>query len=163
MDIADLENKIDDKTTAIVIINPSNPCGSVYNAEHLTEILKVAERNYLPIIADEIYEYLVFPGHKFVPIGSLSENVPILSCSGLTKRFLVPGWRLGWIIIHDRHNALSATVKGGLVNLSQRIIGSNTLVQGAIPKILENTPQTFHDDVINLIYVSFHASGCVYI
>lgn len=154
MDLVDLENKIDKKTSAIVIINPSNPCGSVYSKNHLKEILAVAERNFLPIIADEIYEHLVFPGHKFYPLASLSKNVPVLSCSGITKRFLVPGWRMGWIIIHDRHNAFSASIKGGLINLSQRIIGSNTLVQGALPTILSSTPQSFFDDVINLIYVS---------
>lgn len=155
MDLVDLENKIDEKTSAIVIINPSNPCGSVYSKNHLKEILAVAERNFLPIIADEIYEHLVFPGHKFYPLASLSQNVPVLSCSGITKRFLVPGWRMGWIIVHDRHNAFSASIKGGLINLSQRIIGSNTLVQGALPTILSSTPQSFFDDVINLIHVSY--------
>lgn len=154
MDIEDLENKIDSKTSAIVIINPSNPCGSVYTVEHLQDILDVASRNHVPIIADEIYEHLVFPGHKYVPMGSLPSDVPILSCSGITKRFLVPGWRIGWIVIHDRNNILAASVKSGLINLSQRIIGSNTLVQGALPEILRNTPNKFFNDTINTIHVS---------
>lgn len=83
-------------------------------------------------------------------ISSLSKNVPVLSCSGLTKRFLVPGWRTGWIIIHDRQNRL-AEVSTGLRNLCGRILGSNTLVQGAIPAILEKTPQSYFDSVIEIL------------
>ena len=54
-----LEELIDEKTAAIVINNPSNPCGSVFSRSHLLEILRVAERNKVPIIADEIYDYFV--------------------------------------------------------------------------------------------------------
>lgn len=81
-----LESQIDEDTVAIVINNPSNPCGSVFSKKHLQEILEIASRHCLPIIADEIYEHLVFPGEEFHPIASLSKDVPILSCSGLTKR-----------------------------------------------------------------------------
>ena len=52
--------------------------------------------------ADEIYENFVFPGQTYAPIASLTTTVPVLACGGLTKRFLVPGWRMGWIIINDR-------------------------------------------------------------
>lgn len=92
----------------------------------------------------------MFPGSRHMAVSSLSKNVPVLSCSGLTKRFLVPGWRTGWIIIHDRQNRL-AEVSKGLRNLCGRILGSNTLVQGAIPEILEKTPQCFFDSVIKII------------
>ena len=59
MDLENLESHIDDKTAAIIINNPSNPCGSVYSKEHLEEILAVAEAYKVPIIADEIYEHFV--------------------------------------------------------------------------------------------------------
>lgn len=54
-----MESLIDKNTAAIVINNPSNPCGSVYSKEHLLDILKVAEKYHLPIIADEIYDFFV--------------------------------------------------------------------------------------------------------
>lgn len=92
----------------------------------------------------------MFPGHKHIAVSTLSKNVPVLSCGGLTKRFLVPGWRTGWIIIHDRENRLADAVVG-LKNMCGRILGSNTIIQGAIPEILENTPQTFYDDVLNIL------------
>ncbi|XP_033201859.1 tyrosine aminotransferase isoform X2 [Bombus vosnesenskii] len=106
IDLDNLESQIDEFTAAIIINNPSNPCGSVFSKDHTLDILDVAARYYIPIIADEIYEHMVFPGRTFHSLASLSKEVPILSCSGLTKRFLVPGWRMGWIIIHDRQNVL---------------------------------------------------------
>lgn len=153
IDLKHLESLIDSNTAAIVVTNPSNPCGSVFSKGHIEDILKVAEKHYVPIIADEIYEHFVFPGKEYHSMSSLSKNVPILSCGGLTKRFLVPGWRFGWVVIHDRHNAFK-DVRKGLTNLSSRILGANTLVQGALPKILKNTPQSFYDNVIHTIHVS---------
>lgn len=146
-----LESQIDLNTAAIVINNPSNPCGSVFSADHLRNILEIAYRRRIPVIADEIYEQLVFPGEKFVSVASLESHVPILICGGLAKRFLVPGWRLGWIVVHDEIGAFDE-IRKSLVRLSQRTIGANTLVQGAIPCILQNTPQKFHDDLIRLLY-----------
>ncbi|KAK3910697.1 Tyrosine aminotransferase [Frankliniella fusca] len=152
VDLDSLEAAVDADTAAIVINNPSNPCGSVFSREHLLDILAIAARHRVPIIGDEIYEHLVFPGQRYHSLGSLSEEVPILSCSGLTKRFLVPGWRMGWIVIHDRHDVLGAEVRAGLQKLSQRIIGSNTLVQGALPAILRDTPESFFQDTIHKLH-----------
>ena len=152
IDLNDLESQIDESTAAIIINNPSNPCGSVFSRNHTLDILDVAARYYVPIIADEIYEHMVFPGRTFHSLASLSNEVPILSCSGLTKRFLVPGWRMGWIIIHDRQNVLNKEIRKALHCLSQRIIGSNTLIQGALPAILKNTPQNFYDNVMHTLY-----------
>lgn len=86
MDLDQLESCIDKQTVAIVYNNPSNPCGSVYSRQHQRKLLAIAQKHRLPIIADEIYESMVFPGQEFVPIATLSEHVPILSCSGTTKR-----------------------------------------------------------------------------
>ncbi|XP_014212261.1 tyrosine aminotransferase isoform X2 [Copidosoma floridanum] len=152
IDLDDLEAQIDEFTAAIVINNPSNPCGSVYSREHLLDVLDIAAKYCVPIIADEIYEYLVFPGRTFYSLASLSTEVPILSCSGLAKRFLVPGWRMGWIVIHDRDNILDKEIRKGLQCLTHRTIGSNTIIQGALPKILKNTPQRFFDNLLQTLY-----------
>ena len=154
VDLDHMESMIDENTKAIVINNPSNPCGSVFDAAHLKEILAIAERHCVPIIADEIYEHFVFESANktYVPMASLTSTVPILSCGGLTKRYLIPGWRMGWITIHDANGVFAAgNIKHGLQCLSQRIIGSNTLVQGAIPKILEEVPQSFYRDTLKVI------------
>lgn len=149
-DLEQLESLIDENTAALLINNPSNPCGSVFSKEHLEDLLAICEKYYLPIIADEIYEHFVFPGSQHIAVSSLSKNVPVLSCGGLTKRFLVPGWRTGWIIIHDREDRMADAIKG-LRNMCGRILGSNTLIQGAIPDILEKTPQSFFDSVTAIL------------
>lgn len=151
IDLENLESQVDSQTAAIVINNPSNPCGSVFSARHLRAILEVAKRNCVPIIADEIYEDFVFEGEMFYPIATLSAHVPILSCGGLTKKFLVPGWRMGWIVIHDRQDIFGSKIRDGLQNLSQIIIGSNTIVQGALPAILQDTPDSFFQNNIEIV------------
>ncbi|KAJ8920762.1 hypothetical protein NQ315_004902 [Exocentrus adspersus] len=151
VDLDHLESQIDQNTTAIVLNNPSNPCGSNYSEEHLRNILEIAYRRRVPVIADEIYEQLTFPGNKFVSTASLNSHVPILICGGLAKRFLVPGWRIGWIVVHDETGAFE-DVRKALICLSQRTIGGNTLVQGALPCILQNTPQSFHDELIDILH-----------
>jgi len=150
VDLQHFESLIDDKTSAIILTNPSNPCGSVFSKQHILDILSIAERHFVPIIADEIYEHFVFPGTEYHSVSSLSKNVPVLTCGGTTKRFLVPGWRMGWIIIHDRHDALEE-VRKGLISLSSRILGSNSIVQGALPAILKNTPQKFYDELVETL------------
>ncbi|XP_074616751.1 tyrosine aminotransferase-like isoform X3 [Acropora palmata] len=151
VDIDHLESLVDDRTRAIVVNNPSNPCGSVYTKKHLEAILEAAEKYMIPVVADEVYENVVFPGYKFYPLAQLSENVPILTCGGISKGYLVPGWRLGWVIIHDKHGAFESEVRQGLVAMSQQILGPNTLIQGALPDILAKTPQSYFENTVKVI------------
>lgn len=146
-DLAHMESLIDEKTSAILVNNPSNPCGSVYSREHLQAILAVAEKHHVPVIADEIYCDLVFEGNKFYPMATLTSTVPILSVGGLAKKWLVPGWRVGWILIHDR-NGVFAEINEGLHQLAQIILGPNSLIQAALPDILEKTPASFYQETI---------------
>lgn len=152
VDLAHLEAQIDNNTAAIVINNPSNPCGSVYSEDHLKDILDIAYKYKVPIIADEIYERLVFSETRFVSIAAVNSRVPVLVCGGLAKRFLVPGWRMGWILFNDPIGAFDSEIKKGLICLSQKTIGSNSIVQGALPTILELTPQKFYDDLNDTLY-----------
>jgi tyrosine aminotransferase len=73
---------IDERTKAILINNPSNPCGSNFSTTHLLGILDVARTFNLPIIADEIYGGVVFGPEPFIPINSLADDVVILSVGG---------------------------------------------------------------------------------
>ncbi len=86
VDLNHLESSINNRTKAIVINNPSNPCGAVYNKDHLEKILRIAERHKVPIIADEIYGDIVFDGATFHPLAELEPKVPILTCDGISKR-----------------------------------------------------------------------------
>lgn len=149
-DLTKLESLIDEKTAAIIVLNPSNPCGSVYSRQHLLDMIKIAEKHKLPIIADEVYGDMVFPGEEFYYVSELTQTVPVLSCNALSKRFMLPGWRFGWIAIHDPKDHIK-NVRLGFNDLTTRILGPNSLVQGALPYILENTPQSYFDDVMNIL------------
>lgn len=107
IDLDELDRLVDAKTKAILVNNPSNPCGSVYSKSHLESILRIAQKHHLPILADEIYWDMVFSDEKFIPLARLSQEVPIISIGAISKRFLVPGWRLGWIMIFDPCQYLS--------------------------------------------------------
>lgn len=99
---------------------------------------------------------------------------------------MIPGWRLGWIVINDRKERFGANVsilgnevswifdlepfsfsqiRAGLNNLSQRIIGPNALIQGALPEILANTPQEFYDEKISFLQenaqLAFERLSCI--
>jgi len=154
IDLAHLESLIDGDTRAVVITNPSNPCGSNFTRKHVEEIVAVCEKHKLPIIADEIYADMVFPGQTFTSVSSIKSKVPVLACGGLAKRWLVPGWRCGWVLIRDQEGVLAKEIRGALINLSMLILGANTLVQAAIPGILANTPQTFYDKVMGDLHTS---------
>lgn len=151
IDLTRLESQIDLKTRGILINNVGNPCGNVFSKKHILEILEVAERYRLPNISDDIYEYFVFPGIEYHSVAALSQNVPILMCSGLTKRLLKPGVRMGRIIIKDKNEILKE-IKQGLVQISGRNFGPNSTVQLALPEILKNTPQVFFDDTTKRVH-----------
>jgi alanine-synthesizing transaminase len=98
-DLADIERKINARTKAILLITPNNPTGSVYSKQTLEHILELARRHNLIIFADEIYEKLIFdPNEKHVSIATLATDVPVVTFNGLSKAYLVPGWRIGWAI-----------------------------------------------------------------
>ncbi|ETE68168.1 Tyrosine aminotransferase [Ophiophagus hannah] len=111
IDLKQMESLVDNRTACLIVNNPSNPCGSVFSRSHLQKILAVASRQCVPILADEIYAEMVFEDCKYESLAKLSTNVPILSCGGLAKRWLVPGWRMGWILIHDRRDIFGEEVE----------------------------------------------------
>jgi alanine-synthesizing transaminase len=98
-DIDDIKKKINSKTKAIVLINPNNPTGSLYKKEILEEIIKIAVENNLVIFADEIYDKLLFDGQQHTSIASLNSEVPCITFGGLSKNYMVPGFRIGWGIV----------------------------------------------------------------
>lgn len=135
------------KVAGWLINNPSNPCGSVYSREHLQACLELAEAFKIPVIADEIYEDMVFgSGRQFIPMRTLPSRVPILTCGGMAKRFLVPGWRVGWVLASDHGTGTLDEVRGGLTRLAAVLLGANSLVQKALPEIIENTPPSFYEE-----------------
>lgn len=94
---------------------------------------------------------MVFEKEVFYSIANLSSNVPVFTCGGLAKQYLVPGWRIGWIVIKDSIPSRLMKVREGIVNLTQVIVGANTLIQAAIPKIILNTPPNFFENTMKIL------------
>lgn len=133
---------VDERTKAIVVNNPSNPCGSVFSASHIDDLVALAGVLRLPIIADEVYADMVFSGNRFTSVGSRSRDVPVLALGGISKQFVVPGWRVGWIMIHDRGNVLSrGDIRKGIRQLTTRMLVPNTPAQHMVARLLEDAEQ----------------------
>ncbi|KAI4333638.1 hypothetical protein L6164_018418 [Bauhinia variegata] len=142
----------DRNTAAIVIINPGNPCANVYPYEHLQEIVETAERLNIPIIADEVYAHLAFGKNKFVPLGTFGSSVPVITLGSLSKRWLVPGWRLGWFATTDPNGLFKSPKFVERVKKYFDILGGPaTFIQAAVPRILEQTDEAFFDHTIDLL------------
>ncbi len=97
-DLDHMRSLIGPRTRAIVSIDPNNPTGAVYPAATRRAIIELAERHGLVILADEVYGDLGFDGS--VPLlGTLDLDAPIISFSSLSKAYLAPGWRAGWMVV----------------------------------------------------------------
>jgi len=96
-DVEDMRRKINDKTKAIVLINPNNPTGALYTKETLKKVIDLAGEHNLPILSDETYDKIIFDDDfEFNAVGSLSKDVPVVTFNTLSKNYLCPGWRVGW-------------------------------------------------------------------
>jgi alanine-synthesizing transaminase len=111
-DLDDLKRLISPATRAIVVIDPNNPTGAVYPEATRRAILELADRTGVPIIADEVYGDLCFDGPAPL-LGSLAPDVPVISFSSLSKAYVAPGWRAGWLAVgrSDRLNDALAAIK----------------------------------------------------
>jgi alanine-synthesizing transaminase len=110
-DINDIKSKINDKTRAIVLINPNNPTGSLYSLPILQQIIELALEHNLVIFADEIYDKLLFDGKKHISIASLNKDISVITFGGLSKNYFVPGFRIGWGVISGRQQNLSKYIE----------------------------------------------------
>lgn len=135
-DINDIEQKINSKTRAIILINPNNPTGTVYSQETLQAIINLALEHNLIIFADEIYDKLIFDGKEHVSIASLNDEVPVVTFSGMSKNYLVPGWRIGWGIISGNKEK-TQEFRDALNKLLRARLCANHPMQYAIPEALD--------------------------
>lgn len=98
-DVDDIASKIDARTRAIVLINPNNPTGSLYSREVLERIVALAIEHNLVIYSDEIYDKLLFDGRSHVSTAAISPEAKVITFNGLSKAYVVPGFRIGWGIV----------------------------------------------------------------
>ena len=98
-DPAALESAFAQGAKAIIVCNPSNPCGKVFSRAELEYILKLAQQYDAFVITDEVYEHIVFPPYQHVAAASLpGGRERVITCNSLSKTFSITGWRLGFLI-----------------------------------------------------------------
>jgi alanine-synthesizing transaminase len=98
-DIDDMRRKITSNTKAIVVINPNNPTGALYPREILLEIVELARQHQLIILADEIYDKVLYDGAQHDSIASLADDVLFITLNGLSKNYRSCGYRAGWMVV----------------------------------------------------------------
>lgn len=140
-DLDDIRYKINVRTRVLLIINPNNPTGAVYPKEMLEEMLKIARENNLIVIADEIYDRLLFEGEEHTPVASLAQNQLVITLNGLSKSHIICGFRCGWMLISGKTDEAPMLIEGLIKQASMRLC-SNALTQLVIPAALEDIEST---------------------
>jgi len=138
-DLEDIENhiKFNPAVAGILIINPDNPTGAVYPEHILREIVKIAEKNDLFIICDEVYQNMTYNGTKSVPLCTLiGDKVPAICMRGISKEMPWPGSRCGWIEVYNGHrDPMFEQYINSILNAKMVEVCSTTLPQVVLPKI----------------------------
>ncbi|WP_159467182.1 pyridoxal phosphate-dependent aminotransferase [Dyadobacter sp. 3J3] len=134
-DLEDMESKITSRTKGIVLINPNNPTGAVYEKDVLIRIAKMAEEHKLIIFSDEIYDKILYDGALHYPMGSLVNDTLCVSYGGLSKNYRSAGFRGGWMILSGAKHKAKSYVEGLLLLASMRLC-ANVPTQYAIQTAL---------------------------
>ena len=146
-DIDDIKSKITSKTVAICLISPNNPTGVVFNEKSLKELVDLANQHNLYIICDEIYDQIVFD-EKFVGIGKVAGDSPVIILNGFSKVHLMSGWRIGYIAFNNS-SKLDA-LRENLPKLARVRIATSLPVQHAALESLRG-PQEYISDFVSEI------------
>jgi aspartate/methionine/tyrosine aminotransferase len=144
-DIDDIKSKISPKTVAICLISPNNPTGVVFNESSLKKLVEIANQHNLYIICDEIYDQIIFD-QKFVGIGKVAGDSPVIVLNGFSKVHLMSGWRIGYIAF-NQSSQLDA-LRENLPKLARVRIATNLPVQYAALESLRG-PQGYISEFVS--------------
>jgi len=144
-DIDDIRSKITPKTVAICLISPNNPTGVVFNEKSLKELVDIANENNLYILCDEIYDQIVFD-EKFVGIGKVAGDSPVIILNGFSKVHLMTGWRIGYLAFNKSPKL--DDIKINLPKLARVRIATNLPVQHAALESLRG-PQGYISEFVS--------------
>ena len=139
-DLEDIESKITENTHALVVINPNNPTGAVYSEEIVRGLVDIARRHRLVLMADEIYEKILYADEAVTPVHHhvatfAQDDVLCLTFSGLSKAYRVCGYRAGWVMVSGPKH-LAEDFLEGLTLLANMRMCANVPAQHAIQTAL---------------------------
>ena len=144
-DIDDIRSKITSKTIAICLISPNNPTGAVFNEKSLKELVDLANEHNLYILCDEIYDQIVYD-EKFVGIGKVAGDSPVIILNGFSKVHLMSGWRIGYLAFNQSPQLNE--IRENLPKLARVRIASNLPVQKAALESLRG-PQEYITEFVS--------------
>jgi alanine-synthesizing transaminase len=134
-DLDDIRAKITPNTKGLVVINPNNPTGALYSDELLLGLVQIARDHGLVLLADEVYDKVLYEGEKHTAMASLSTDVLTLTFNSLSKAYRACGYRAGWMVISGEKSCAKDYIEG-LNMLANLKLGSNVPGQWAIQTAL---------------------------
>ncbi|MCW2521730.1 MAG: aminotransferase AlaT [Frankiales bacterium] len=134
-DLDDMAAKITDRTKAIVLINPNNPTGAVYPVSTLEGIAELARRHGLVVMADEIYDKILYDDAVHTSFASVAPDLFTLTFNGISKAYRLAGFRSGWLMVHGPKRHASSYLEGLSVMANLRLC-ANVPAQHAIQTAL---------------------------
>ena len=135
----EIEALITPRTRALVLINPNNPTGAVYPRALLQQLVAIAARHRLLLLADEIYDEILYDGATFQPLAEVAGELPCLSFGGLSKVHRACGYRVGWMSLSG-DPARTAAYRDALQLLAALRLCANVTAQWAVPPALQSAP-----------------------
>jgi alanine-synthesizing transaminase len=134
-DLDDIRRKITPATRGLVVINPNNPTGALYSDELLRGLVQIAREHDLVLMADEVYDKVLYEGEKHTAMGSLSSDVLTLTFNSLSKAYRACGYRAGWMVVSGDKSVAKEYIEG-INMLANMKLGSNVPGQYAIQTAL---------------------------
>ncbi|MCQ8846987.1 pyridoxal phosphate-dependent aminotransferase [Alteromonas stellipolaris] len=134
-DLDDIKSKITSKTRAIVLINPNNPTGAVYDKALLQDVVDLAREHGLVVFSDEIYDKILYDDAEHTCIASLADDVFFVTFGGLSKNYRVAGFRSGWLVVSGNKRLAKDYIEGLNILSSMRMC-ANVPCQSAIQTAL---------------------------
>lgn len=144
-DVDYIRKRISNRCKGIVLINPNNPTGALYSKKVIKEIIDIAGEYQVPIISDEIYDDMVFDSQQHAT-ATLAKDVPVITFNGFSKVYLVPGWRVGYVMFH--HNGELDKVQEAFMKIARSRLCANSVCQRACIAALKG-PQDHISEVNN--------------
>lgn len=134
-DTADIRSKITSRTKALVLINPNNPTGAVYDNQMLLDLLQIAREHGLVVLSDEIYDKILYDGASHTCTAALADDLVLLTFGGLSKNYRIAGFRVGWLFISGAKQAARHYIEGLNILASMRLC-ANVPCQHAVQTAL---------------------------
>ncbi|MEX2469026.1 MAG: pyridoxal phosphate-dependent aminotransferase [Pseudohongiellaceae bacterium] len=134
-DLEDIASKINSRTRALVVINPNNPTGAVYERDTLLALVELARKHDLILFADEIYSKIVYEEARHIPLASLCDDLLVVSFNGLSKSYRLAGFRSGWMVLSGAKESARSYIEGLDILTNMRLC-ANVPAQFAIQTAL---------------------------